>query len=654
MEETFSCEICKKYYELPVMLPCGNSICLEHVLDLRVYKCKLCYEDHAIPENGLELNKSLQKVLNLNLHLNQQQKEVREALRLFEQIIDEFYSATNDSQKYLFEYIVDLKDKIDVEREKLLRENKLEMLVRINDYDEKCKRNLLNLKTVNESNKAKYEQLIQDFVSYRDDLRKPKLTNQRLKEISQEIQQKISEMRLLITQSKNEMSLSKYYINIYPNITNTSNNEQRLFQSATSSNLLVPSYSQTNNSNYTTIRTNNTTTTQANNINNNSIRKSASHTSFLSALIKEANSSSTKKKSSNKKSGSIKKLTVKTNNKTRANNNRPTSKLYPVELNRSLSSLSVKSDQTIILGRLGENLIKDYKPDRDMTGRLMKTIIAHSESVRFIKFLGNKLLASSSQDKLIKIWDMSTGEVSLTLKGHDDTVSCLELYNENTLLSGSWDSSIKIWDLKTGQLLNTLKGHVGSVICFWLMDNDDLLSGSSDFTIKVWSNILDLNTKPRLSLSGHTSLIRCLRLNFDGRLISGSNDKLIKLWNLDTGVCEKTLYGHSGSVNCLEVIPDEKILSGSTDATIKLWDLESGTCIRTIGEITTVLSLRLITNDYLISGTSSKNIRIWDLNKGTVIKELVGHVAYVIGFDLLPDGCLVSCSGDKTIKIWEI
>jgi WD40 repeat protein len=647
MEETFSCEICKKYYELPVMLPCGNSICLEHVLDLRVYKCKLCFEDHIIPPNGLELNKSLQKVLNLNLHLNQQQKEVRDSLRLFEQTIDDFYSATNDSQKYLFDYIVDLKDKIDAERDKLIRENKLEMLVRINDYDEKCKRNLLNLKTVNESNKSKYEQLIQDFVSFREDLRKPKLTNQRLKEISLQINKKINEMHLLITQSKNEMSLSKYYINIFPNINNGS--EQKLFQSPTSSTLLIPSFSQTNNSNYTTIRTNNTTTSQ---INNNSIRKSASHTSFLNTLLKETNAAT--KKKSTKKSVSTKKLsTINNNNKSRTPNIRQSSKLYPIELNRSLSSLSVKSDQTITLVR-NENLIKDYQPDRDMTGRLMKNIQAHSESVRFIKFLGNKFLASSSQDRLIKIWDMSTGEVSLTLKGHEDTVSCLELYNENTLLSGSWDSSIKIWDFTTGELLNTLKGHIGSVICFLLMDNDDLLSGSSDFTIKVWSNILDASTKPKLTLSGHTSLIRCLRLNFDGRLISGSNDKLIKLWNLETGVCEKTLYGHSGSVNCLEVIPDEKILSGSTDATIKLWDLDTGTCIRTINEITTVLSLRLITNDYLISGTSSKNIRIWDLNKATVVKELVGHAAYVIGFDLLPDGCLVSCSGDKTIKIWEI
>jgi WD40 repeat protein len=648
MEETFSCEVCKKYYELPVMLPCGNSICLEHVLDGSVYKCKLCFEDHAIPENGLELNKSLQKVLNLNLHLNQQQKEVREALRLFEQIIDEFYSATNDSQKYLFDYIVDLKDKIDVEREKLMRDNKLDMLARINDYDEKCKRNLINLKNVNESNKSKYENLIQDFVLYREDLRKPKLSNQRLKEISQQIYQKINEMRSLITQSKNEMSLSKYYINIYPN----SGSEQKIFRSPTTSNILVPSFSQTNNSNYNTIRTNNTTTTQ---VNNNSIRKSTSHTSFLNGLLKDTTGSGTKKKSSTKKSASSKKLSINNNNnnKSRTPNIRPLTKLYPIELNRSLSSLSVKSDQTITLVRR-ENLIKDYQPDRDMTGRLMKTIQAHSESVRFIKFLGNKLLASSSQDRLIKIWNMNTGEVTLTLKGHDDTVSCLELYNENTLLSGSWDSSIKIWDLKTGELLNTLKGHVGSVICFWLMDNDDLLSGSSDFTIKVWSNILDLNAKPKLSLSGHTSLIRCLRLNFDGKLISGSNDKLIKLWNLETGVCEKTLYGHSGSVNCLEVIPDEKILSGSTDATIKLWDLETSTCIKTINEITTVLSLRLITNDYLISGTSSKNIRIWDLNKATVVKELAGHVAYVIGFDLLPDGYLVSCSGDKTIKIWEI
>nr|MDZ7977164.1 serine/threonine protein kinase [Nostoc sp. DedQUE03] len=66
-------------------------------------------------------------------------------------------------------------------------------------------------------------------------------------------------------------------------------------------------------------------------------------------------------------------------------------------------------------------------------------------------------LYSSSGDKTIKIWDLSTGKPIKTLTGHTDTVSSV-VYSPDgkTLASSSDDKTIKIWDVSTGKPIKTL------------------------------------------------------------------------------------------------------------------------------------------------------------------------------------------------------
>ncbi len=55
------------------------------------------------------------------------------------------------------------------------------------------------------------------------------------------------------------------------------------------------------------------------------------------------------------------------------------------------------------------------------------------------------------------------------------------------LASGSDDRTIKLWNLPTGQLLQTLKQHSGNVNSVsFTPDGNILISGSGDRTIKVW------------------------------------------------------------------------------------------------------------------------------------------------------------------------
>ena len=77
----------------------------------------------------------------------------------------------------------------------------------------------------------------------------------------------------------------------------------------------------------------------------------------------------------------------------------------------------------------------------------------------FFNVQGN-LLASSSGDKTVKLWDVSIGRVIKTFWGHQAVVRSIAFSSDGQILaSGSEDRTIKLWDIDTGQALKTLRGH---------------------------------------------------------------------------------------------------------------------------------------------------------------------------------------------------
>jgi F-box/WD-40 domain protein MET30 len=98
--------------------------------------------------------------------------------------------------------------------------------------------------------------------------------------------------------------------------------------------------------------------------------------------------------------------------------------------------------------------------------------------------LVDKLLASGSWDKVIKIWQIEKGECLNTLVGHDDGISSLINLN-NLLISSSWDNTIRVWNPRTAHLVNSFEIGKGAVYCLCSYSNHEILSGSWDETINL-------------------------------------------------------------------------------------------------------------------------------------------------------------------------
>jgi WD40 repeat protein len=178
----------------------------------------------------------------------------------------------------------------------------------------------------------------------------------------------------------------------------------------------------------------------------------------------------------------------------------------------------------------------------DSWSACLQTLEGHSNVVRSVAFSHNSTwLASASDDKTIKIWDVSSGACLQTLEGHSDRVwSVAFSHNSTWLASASFDKTIKIWDVSSGVCLQTLEGHSDGVMSVAFSHNSTWLASASwDKTIKIW----DASTSVCLqTLEGHSDVVTSVAFSHNSTwLASASWDKTIKIWDVSSGVCLQTL-----------------------------------------------------------------------------------------------------------------
>ncbi|MEH1860309.1 MAG: serine/threonine-protein kinase [Nostoc sp.] len=293
----------------------------------------------------------------------------------------------------------------------------------------------------------------------------------------------------------------------------------------------------------------------------------------------------------------------------------------------SVNALAISPDGYTLASGSDDKNIKLWDLN---TQKVLASLSGHSHAVKSVAFSPDgKILATASDDKTIKLWEVETLKEICILLGHSHAVKSVAFSPDGQILaSGSWDKTVKLWDVNTGTEICTITGHQLQVNSVAFSPQGQLLASASyDRTIRLWQipvlegSQREFQNRPCYSLlstlSGHAWAVLTVAFSPNGKILAtGSDDNTIKLWEVNTGQLICTFVGHSWSVVAVAFSADgETLLSASCDKTVKLWRVSTAEEIATLsGHVDSVSAVAVSKVTQLIaSGSRDKTIKLWQL-----------------------------------------
>ncbi|KAH8099818.1 WD40 repeat-like protein [Cristinia sonorae] len=167
---------------------------------------------------------------------------------------------------------------------------------------------------------------------------------------------------------------------------------------------------------------------------------------------------------------------------------------------------------------------------------------AHEKDINSLDVAPNdRLLVSGSQDRTAKVWEIDyvysankvvRGEIRLvgTCKGHKRGVWAVKFGRaEKVLATGSADKTVKLWNLDDFTCVKTFEGHTNSVLRVdFLNAGMQIVSSAGDGLVKLWNVREEVCVA---TMDNHEDKVWALAVSSDERMIvSGAADSVITFW----------------------------------------------------------------------------------------------------------------------------
>jgi len=206
------------------------------------------------------------------------------------------------------------------------------------------------------------------------------------------------------------------------------------------------------------------------------------------------------------------------------------------------------------------------------------------------------LLASSSADTTIKLWDLNTTKCAKSYSYHADKVCSVAWHPQEStvLLSGSYDKTIVAADMRAPDAkapkwvvesdVESVRWNPHDAHHFFVTTEQGFIHYHDARTAPSDPSA----TKAVWSLQAHNEAVSSFDVNpvIPGFLVSGSTDKEVKLWNVQSGKPSMIVSRNLGvgRVFSTTFAPDQEVgfrlaVAGSKGA-VQIWDTSTNAAVR--------------------------------------------------------------------------
>ncbi|XP_073828063.1 U3 small nucleolar RNA-associated protein 15 homolog [Musca autumnalis] len=232
-----------------------------------------------------------------------------------------------------------------------------------------------------------------------------------------------------------------------------------------------------------------------------------------------------------------------------------------------------RQDGRLLVAGDEQGLVKLFDTSSKNVLRLFK---GHKAPVHRVNFTSDLLhIASFSDDKTVKLWDVASEKALHTFAAHDDYIRAgtVNPVSADVIVSGGYDGKINLYDTRTKEVTMSVD-HGSPVESLLFLPTGGIFISAGGTEVRVWDAFAGCRLLTKLSQ--HHKTVSCLRLGSNGkRILSGGLDRHVKIYDVSTYQTVHTL-DFPNAVLSLGVAPnDQTVVAGMVDGLVSIQNMEA-------------------------------------------------------------------------------